>query len=178
MKLNRRTFAATKMLSKVAMQKKQKIMKFEKAKFEEAKALLFGIDTECPCSVWNKDGQYEKEYRALKHALRAWDYAIVFNYMDESGEVLVDSESIDLARDYEKNGSSVDWNGPLHKKYSNDEEYRVKVNAGLKILEIEGINDLDTAKKIYDTYKGIVTTVKIVGGKNYSEKVIEGTYYE
>jgi hypothetical protein len=98
--------------------------------------------------------------------------------MDESGEVLVDSESIDLARDYEKNGSSVDWNGPLHKKYSNDEEYRVKVNAGLKILEIEGINDLDTAKKIYDTYKGIVTTVKIVGGKNYSEKVIEGTYYE
>lgn len=175
---NGRTFAATKMLSNVAMQKKQNIMNFEKEKFEEAKALLFGIDTECPCSVWNKDGQYEKEYRALKHAVRAWDYAIVFNYMDESGKVLVDSESIDLAREYKKHGSSVHWNGPLHKKYSNDQEYRVKVNPGLKILEIEGINDLDTARKIYDTYKGLVSSVKSVGGKNYSEKVIEGTYYE
>jgi len=156
-------------------------MKFELSQFEIAKELLFKIDSECDCRVWNEKNQHEEIYRRLKGAVRAWSSAVVFGYMDEQGNVLVSDSDILLAREYAENGSSKFWGGDLHKKYLDNAnlDYRRSINAGSKILEVEGINDLDKAFEIYNTSKGVcLPPVKNDGKLNYSEQVLAGIYTE
>lgn len=101
--------------------------------------------------------------------------------MDKQGNVLVSDSDILLSREYAEKGSSKFWGGDLHKKYLDNKnlEYRKSINAGSKILEVEGINDLEEASKIYNSYKGIfLTSIKNDGKPNYSEQVLSGTYTE
>lgn len=151
-------------------------MKFEVTKFEKAEKLFRNIDRNCDCRIWNKDGQNEETYRKLKSAVRAWSYAITFNYMDEQGNVLVSDADMSLAKEYAEKG----WGGDLHKKYLDDKnmDYRRSINAGSKILEVEGINNLDAALKLYEQYKGQFLPSEKTRGMNYTEQVLAGTYIE
>lgn len=155
-------------------------MKFEVKQFEKAQELFRNIDNNCDCRIWNKDGQNEITYRKLKHAVRAWSYAITFGYMDKDGTVLVSETDIALAREYAEKGSSKYWGGDLHKKYLDDKNliYRRAINAGSKILEIEGILSLGDAIQIYEQYKGKSLPLEKNNRMDYTEMVLSGRYVE
>lgn len=151
---------------------------FQKTQFDIATNLLRSIDRECDCRIWNENNKNEAVYRKLKAAVRAWSYAVTFKYISEEGEVFVSESDIALAKEYELKGSKVDWNGVLHKRYINDAEYRVSINMGSKIIEIEGINDLTAAQNILSTYKGIFGEAQTNTNPTYTELVLAGKYYE
>lgn len=151
---------------------------FTKTQFNIAANLLYAIDRECDCRIWNENNKNEAVYRKLKAAVRAWSYAVALKYISEEGEILVSDADIELAKEYKLKGSKVDWQGVLHKRYINDAEYRVSVNMGSKIIEIEGINDLTEAQNILSTYKGVFGEAQTNANPTYTELVLAGKYYE